>query len=85
LEREAATEKPCAPYCTVSCVHQTAMLDHFRENPQQVLREMVAVRRERNPAYRPPVLLDALTWLFLDGPMSRVLGNVALRLLKAKD
>jgi hypothetical protein len=84
LEREAAARKPCAPYCTVSCVHQTAMLDRFRENPRQVLREMIAARQERNPAYRPPALLGALTWMFLDGPVNRMLGKVALRVLKAK-
>ena len=84
LEREAATEKGCAPFCTVSCVHQTAMLDAFRENPRQVLEEMIAARRERNPAYRPPALLHALTWMFLNGPVNRVLGKVALRLLRAR-
>jgi MoaA/NifB/PqqE/SkfB family radical SAM enzyme len=84
LEREAAAKKSCAPYCTVSCVHQTAMLDSFRENPRQVLREMIAGRQQRNPAYRPPALLNALTWMFLDGPINRALGKVALRVLKAK-
>ncbi len=84
LQREAAREKTCAPYCTVSCVHQTAMLDAFRERPKQVLSEMIAARQERNPEYRPPALLNALTWTFLDGPVSRVLGKVALRVLKAR-
>jgi MoaA/NifB/PqqE/SkfB family radical SAM enzyme len=84
LRREAAREKTCAPYCTVSCVHQTAMLDAFRERPKQVLSEMIAARQERNPGYRPPALLNALTWTFLDGPVSRVLGKVALRVLKAR-
>jgi MoaA/NifB/PqqE/SkfB family radical SAM enzyme len=84
LQREAAREKACAAYCTVSCVHQTAMLDAFRESPKQVLSEMIAARKERNPGYRPPVLLNALTWTFLDGPVSRALGKVALRVLKAR-
>ena len=84
LEREAAFQKPCAPYCTVSCVHQTAMLDAFRENPRQVLLEMIAARHERDPRYRPPALLHALTWLFLDGPAKRVLGKAAQRLLRAR-
>src|SRR5215469_5321390 len=57
LEREGAREKPCAPYCTISCVHQTAMLDRFRENPRQVLSEMIAARQERDPEYRPPFIL----------------------------
>jgi len=84
LERHAALEKPCAPYCTVSCVHQTAMLDAIRQNPRQVLLEMVAAREQRDPGYRPPALVHALTWMFLDGPAKRVLSKVALRLLRAR-
>ncbi len=30
LRREYLTEKPCAPHCTVSCVHQVAYLDAWR-------------------------------------------------------
>jgi len=84
LEQEAARQKPCAPLCTVSCAHQTAMLDAFRENPRQVLAEMIAARQERNPQYRPPVFLHALTWTFLDGPFSRTLGKLAVRFLRAR-
>src|SRR5262245_53141738 len=84
MAREAAVEKSCAPYCTVSCVHQTAMLDAFRDNPRQLLLEMIASRRERDPDYRPPALLQALTWMFLDGPVNRVLGKVALGILRVR-
>ena len=58
------------------------MLDRFREHPRPVLLEMIAARQERNPAYRPPLILHALTWMFLDDPLNRVLGKIALRLLK---
>lgn len=84
LVREAAREKPCAPLCTVSCVHQTAMLDRFRERPRLVLTEMIAARQERNPAWRPPRVLKGLTWMFLDGPFSRALGKAAVRLLGSR-
>ncbi|HKE21619.1 MAG TPA: radical SAM protein [Bryobacteraceae bacterium] len=84
LEREAAAKKACAPFCTISCVHQTAMLDSFRENPRQVLTDMIAARKERDPGYRPPALLGALTWMFLDGPVKRVLGRIAVRVLRAQ-
>ena len=84
LEREAAVEKTCAPFCTISCVHQTAMLDSFRENPRQVLSEMIAARRERDPGYRPPVVLGVLTWMFLDGPVKRLLGRAAVRVLRVR-
>lgn len=39
LDREYNVEKPCAPLCTVSCVHRTAWLDQLRENPRQALAE----------------------------------------------
>ena len=60
------------------------MLDSFRESPRQVLSEMIAARQARNPEYRPPAILHALTWTFLDGPVSRALSKVALRVLKAR-
>jgi MoaA/NifB/PqqE/SkfB family radical SAM enzyme len=37
LEREYSTKKPCAPYCTVSCVHRVAMIDLVREDPRNAL------------------------------------------------
>jgi MoaA/NifB/PqqE/SkfB family radical SAM enzyme len=84
LEREGAREKPCSPYCTISCVHQTAMLDDFRERPREVLMEMIAARQARDPQYRPPLILHALTWMFLDGPVKRVLSQAVLRILGAR-
>ncbi len=41
------------------------MLDSFRENPRQVLTDMISARRERDPGYQPPALLGALTWMFM--------------------
>lgn len=35
VRREYKTEKGCAPYCTVSCVHQISYFDSFR-NPQTI-------------------------------------------------
>jgi MoaA/NifB/PqqE/SkfB family radical SAM enzyme len=35
IAREYHTEKGCAPYCTVSCVHQIAYFDNFR-GPQTI-------------------------------------------------
>ena len=39
LEREYWTVKPCAPFCTVSCVHRVAMIDLMREEPRRALKE----------------------------------------------
>lgn len=35
IRREYATEKACAPHCTVSCVHYVSYFDFFR-NPQRI-------------------------------------------------
>ena len=35
LRREYLTEKPCAPHCTVSCVHQVSIFDSWRD-PQRL-------------------------------------------------
>jgi len=48
------------------------------------LREMISARERRNPEYRAPALLHALTWLFLDGPANRALTKVASVMLKAR-
>lgn len=31
LHREYLTEKACAPHCTISCVHQTSLIDYWRD------------------------------------------------------
>ncbi|HSB16690.1 MAG TPA: hypothetical protein VLE22_19720, partial [Bryobacteraceae bacterium] len=84
LKREAARPKPCAPFCTISCVHQTAMLDAFREDPHSTLAGMIERRKAHNPAYQPPLMLKALTWAFLDGRTRRVLSRLALHVLGAR-
>jgi hypothetical protein len=30
IAREFDTEKPCAPYCTIGCVHRASVLDKWR-------------------------------------------------------
>ena len=51
LRREAARPKGCAPFCTISCVHQTAMLDDFREKPRETLAGILERRREADPTF----------------------------------
>jgi MoaA/NifB/PqqE/SkfB family radical SAM enzyme len=86
LERESKTVKSCAPYCTVSCVHQVAMVDHLRENPREALARFFPSQAGTDPADLPgPV--KVLTWLFLPSkPNQRRSGfqNAALRLLGLK-
>jgi MoaA/NifB/PqqE/SkfB family radical SAM enzyme len=37
IDREYTSKKPCAPFCTVSCVHRVAMLDLIRNEPREAL------------------------------------------------
>ena len=60
LRREAAQPKDCAPFCTISCVHQTAMLDDFREKPCETLTGILDRRKKLDPRFRPPALVGLL-------------------------
>ncbi|MCW5978566.1 MAG: radical SAM protein [Bryobacteraceae bacterium] len=81
LKRQAGVVKSCADYCTVSCVHQTAMLDAFRETPRETLAHMMRSRREIDPSFKPPALVKALDWMFLRSGNKRLFEKLALRLL----
>lgn len=83
--RESARPKPCAPFCTISCVHQTAMLDGFREQPRQTLAGIIDRRRARDPGWQPPTSVRLLQWMFLGDARRRDwIGKFALRLLHAR-
>lgn len=47
IQREFLTEKSCAPYCTVSCVHQTSYIDFWRA-PQTLKAEHIAPARKQD-------------------------------------
>jgi len=68
LEREFHSEKACAPHCSISCVHQVAMLDEVREHPREMLTELITRRREINPHFQLPLPLRAAEWAFLENP-----------------
>ena len=85
IARESAVRKECAPFCTISCVHQTAMLDSFRENPRQTLAGIVERRQQRDSNWQPPVSVRVLEWTFMRNTNRRNwVGSLALRLLGAK-
>jgi MoaA/NifB/PqqE/SkfB family radical SAM enzyme len=81
VERQYAIVKGCAPFCGISCVHQTAMLDQIRENPRGMLRELIDRRRAADPDFRPPVMLRLIAWAFLDNPLAATLQKGFVRLL----
>ncbi len=82
LAREAARVKECSPLCTISCVHQTALLDAFRERPRQILADILERRRQRDPDFRQPWLLHLLVWMFLNSRGRRLFTEAAVRLLR---
>lgn len=65
LAREADRPKPCAPFCTVSCVHQVALLDSFREHPRETLDALVEEQRTQDPGFRVPIIVRLLAWAFI--------------------
>lgn len=81
LAREADRRKPCAPFCTVSCVHQVAMLDRFREQPHETLSAMLEARKAHDPAFRVPAAVRMLSWAFLGPRRKERTARVALRAL----
>ena len=85
LERENKTVKSCAPYCTISCVHQVATVDALRENPREALARFFPRQGGRTSDLPRPI--KVLAWLFLPSKPNgkrRVFQNAALRLLRVK-
>jgi MoaA/NifB/PqqE/SkfB family radical SAM enzyme len=75
LKREYYTQKSCAPYCTISCVHRVSLLDYVREKPRDALTNFF-------PTNKMPAGVRVLAWLFLPGPTDSkrlVLRKVASR------
>jgi MoaA/NifB/PqqE/SkfB family radical SAM enzyme len=81
LDRELRTQKPCAPYCTVSCVHRVALLDRLREQPEETIDTVLAAHRKHGG--RTPVVVKLLVWTFLTGPHQRVMRRLASWTLRA--
>ncbi|HKX28027.1 MAG TPA: radical SAM protein [Blastocatellia bacterium] len=87
LERENKAVKSCAPYCTVSCVHQVAMIDHLREQPREAVARFFPPKPGDEAGSQLPRPIKMLTWLFLPAnPESkrRIFRNAALRILRVK-
>jgi MoaA/NifB/PqqE/SkfB family radical SAM enzyme len=81
LDREFSTVKECAPHCSISCVHQVAMLDEVRERPREMMHRMIAQRKEQDPSWQSPAFLRFVAWAFLDNPRAAAWGRAAARLL----
>jgi MoaA/NifB/PqqE/SkfB family radical SAM enzyme len=64
LQREYSTKKPCAPYCTVSCVHRVAMIDLVRDDPRGAIAKFFPPSSPGVSA-NPPLAVKFLSSLFL--------------------
>jgi MoaA/NifB/PqqE/SkfB family radical SAM enzyme len=64
LEREYSTKKPCAPFCTISCVHRVAMIDLVREKPRETLTRFFPPATPGAPQHLP-FGIRVLTSIFL--------------------
>lgn len=79
LEREYRSVKPCAPFCTVGCVHRVAQLDELRDSPLETLRQWFGPAPD--PGAPPlPVSVRILTWVFVTSRQCDVFRKTAVRL-----
>lgn len=90
LDREYWTRKPCAPYCTISCVHRVAMIDLVREKPREALARFFPPTTP-GAAARLPLGINVLSSIFLppengkpQNPIAKATAGVAMRLFGIK-
>jgi pyruvate-formate lyase-activating enzyme len=91
IDRESKAPKPCAPYCTIFCVHRVALLDKIRENPRQALVQLFPAPNPDDQGgqhARPPLSVRVLTSIF--APRHHPMGGelfrrAALRIFNISD
>jgi MoaA/NifB/PqqE/SkfB family radical SAM enzyme len=90
LDREYSTVKPCAPFCTVSCVHRVAMLDLVRNQPREALTRFFPPATPGGPP-QLPAGIHVLTAVFLpppDGkpqsPAQKMVAGAAMKIFGVK-
>jgi MoaA/NifB/PqqE/SkfB family radical SAM enzyme len=84
LAREYESVKTCAPMCTISCVHRTAMVDELREGPREALSRFFPSHGAADPRAHMPPAVRVLAWLFVPSGTNRrgvVLRRLARRVL----
>ncbi len=87
LERENRAVKSCAPFCTVSCVQQVALVDYLREQPREAIATFFPAKPGQVAGKNLPRPIRILTWFFLPAKANsqrRVFRDIALRLLRVK-
>ncbi len=75
LEREYSTVKPCASFCTVSCVHRVAMIDLLRNHPREALARFFPPAAPGAPV-KLPLGVSFLSQMFLPPESGKPQGFV---------
>jgi MoaA/NifB/PqqE/SkfB family radical SAM enzyme len=90
LDREYSTVKPCAPFCTVSCVHRVAMLDLMRNQPREALTRFFPPAAPGGPP-QLPAGVQMLTTIFLppangkpQSATQKIVAGAAMRIFGVK-
>jgi hypothetical protein len=61
------------------------MLDDFREHPVETLGGIIERRKQRDAAWRPPLSVNLLDWMFLsDAKRRERFGAMAMRLFRVR-
>jgi MoaA/NifB/PqqE/SkfB family radical SAM enzyme len=84
IRREYGTVKNCAPFCTINCVHQTAILDNLRERPREAILELLSGADGQVQPSELPASVRLLSWMFLSNRKRGWFGRTALRVLGVK-
>lgn len=79
IDREAKAPKPCAPYCTIFCVHRIALVDQIRTEPKKALATLFPGGEGEA---RPPLPVRVLTGMFgTEGPGGGMMRKAAMKVL----
>jgi len=78
VRRESISEKRCAPFCTVSCVHRVALLDRIRTQPLETLDQIMPEHGGGATGVR------VLRWMFVTGRHRDRFRAVAAHLLGSR-
>lgn len=79
VSRMYHSEKSCAPFCTVGCVHRVAQVDELRSDPLRTLDDWFAP----TPSHRftkTPTAVRTLTWMFVTSRHRDVFRHAAQRM-----
>jgi MoaA/NifB/PqqE/SkfB family radical SAM enzyme len=79
LRRHYHTEKDCAPWCTVGCVHRVAQVDELRDDPEGALTRWFSAPVGGDQRAMPPAV-RLLLWAFVTNPKRDLFRNVAARI-----